>query len=292
MNELSDPSIFAGLLQRFFIQRLMQHKNVSPQTVSAYRDTFRLLIGYLERCMQRRPESIALNDLDAKAVLNFLSYLETERGNSIRSRNARLAALRSFMHFVAMQAPAALPIAQQVLAIPMKRFEKPVLDILSRAEIHALLAAPDQRTWFGRRDRVLLSVLYNTGARVSELTNIRVADVSFDGSPSVKLHGKGRKLRTLPLWKDTAAQVRTWIAEESLQAEHFLLPNRQHRQMTRCNVCERLALAVSIASANCPSLLNRRITPHAIRHYSDSRIMPSVSAGPACSNDIIICESA
>jgi len=263
MNELSDPSKFATLLQRFFIERLMKQKNVSPQTVAAYRDAFKLLIAYLEK---RPPDAITLSDLDSKTVLGFLDFLEIERGNSIRSRNARLAAIRSFMRFVAMHSPLALLLSQQILAIPMKRFEKPLLDFVSVEEMQALIMAPDPQTWFGRRDRILLQVLYNTGARVSELTNIRVKDISFEGTPCIRLYGKGRKQRTLPLWKETASQVRGWIAEECLQPNDVLIPNRQRRKMTRCNVCERLELAVSKASNQYPSLPNRNISPHTVRH--------------------------
>lgn len=275
MNDLVDPSKFATLLQRFFIERLMKQKNVSPQTVAAYRDAFKLLIAYLEKQTKKPPDKITLGDLDSKAVLGFLDFLETERGNSIRSRNARLAAIRSFMRFVAMQLPPAILLSQQILAIPMKRFEKPLLDFLSIDEMHAVLKAPDQQSWFGRRDRMMLQVLYNTGARVSELTNVRVNDVSFEGAPCIKLHGKGRKQRTLPLWKETAAQVRAWIAQERMLPEDYLLPNRQHRRMTRCNVCERLALAVRIASNQHPSLLRRNITPHTIRHATAMHMLQS-----------------
>jgi site-specific recombinase XerD len=166
-------------------------------------------------------------------------------------------------------------LAQQILAIPMKRYEKPLLDFLSREEINALLKAPDPGTWFGRRDRLLLQVLYNTGARVSELINVRVSDVTFDGIASIRLRGKGRKQRTLPLWKETVVLVRNWIADESLQPDHFLIPNRQRRQMTRCNVNERLAQAVSLASSECPSLAKRHISPHTIRHGTAMQMLQS-----------------
>lgn len=275
MNELSDPSKFASLLQLFFIDRLMKQKNVSPQTVAAYRDAFKLLISFLEIQLKKAPDAITLNDLSSKSILSFLDFLETERGNSIRSRNARLAAIRSFMRFVAMHSPPALLLSQQILAIPMKRFEKPLLDFLSVEEMQALLKAPDPKTWFGRRDRLLLQVLYNTGARVSELTNIRVQDISFEGAPCIRLHGKGRKQRTLPLWKETATLLRRWIAEECRHPDDFLIPNRQHRKMTRCNVCERLALAVSKASTKFPSLLSRNISPHTIRHGTAMHMLQS-----------------
>lgn len=275
MNELSDPSKFAMYLQRFFLERLMKQKNVSPQTVATYRDAFKLLLAYLEKHLKKPADAISLSDLDSKSVLGFLEFLEKERGNSIRSRNARLAAIRSFMRYVAMNSPPALLLSQQILAIPMKRFEKPLLDFLSVEEIQAVLKSPEPKTWFGRRDRILLQVLYNTGARVSELTNIRVQDVSFEGVPCIKLHGKGRKQRTLPLWKETAAQLRIWVAEERLSADDFLIPNRQHQKMTRCNVCERLALAVKIASKQFPSLLTRNISPHTVRHGTAMHMLQS-----------------
>lgn len=275
MSELNDPSVFGALLQRFFVERLMQQKNVSPQTVAAYRDTFKLLIAYLEKSLKKSADTITLGTLEAGAILGFLAYLETERGNCIRSRNARLAAIRSFMRFVAMHSPLALLLAQQILAIPMKRYEKPLLDFLSREEVNALLDAPDHRTWCGRRDRLLLQVLYNTGARVSELINIRVSDVSFDGAPSIRLRGKGRKQRVLPLWKETVALVRKWVSDEHLQPDHFLIPSRQLRQMTRCNVSERLSQAVSRASDTCPSLAQRQISPHTMRHAMAMHMLQS-----------------
>ena len=275
MNELSDPSMFATLLQRFFIERLMKQKNVSPQTVAAYRDAFKLLLVYFDKKLRKTPDTICLSDVDATSILSFLEFLEKERGNSIRSRNARLAAIRSFMHYVAMNAPPALLLSQQILAIPMKRFEKPLLEFLSLEEIQALLKAPDPKSWFGRRDRLLFQILYNTGARVSELTNIRAKDVTFEGIPCIRLHGKGRKQRTLPLWKETAAQLRLWLAEEGLQPDDYLIPNRQHRKMTRCNVCARLALAVSKASNQLPSLRNRNISPHTVRHGTAMHMLQS-----------------
>jgi site-specific recombinase XerD len=144
-------------------------------------------------------------------ILGFLAHLEAERHNTVRSRNARLAAVRAFARYVALQCPPALLLAQRILAIPMKRFDKPLLGFLSRDEVQALLTAPDPATWYGRRDRVLLQLLYNTGARVSELIGIRVHDLELDVTPSVRLHGKGRKQRTVPLWKETVVEIRRWL---------------------------------------------------------------------------------
>jgi len=266
---------FAGLVQRFFLQRLLQQRNASPATVAAYRDTFRLLLAYVEQHRGLRPAQMTLEDFDAPLVLDFLNFLEAERGNGIRTRNARLAALRSFAQYAALQCPAALERLQQVLAIPMKRFEKPLLGFLSREAMRALLAAPDLATWFGRRDRLLLALLYNTGARVSEVIAIRVEDVVRSGTPAVHLHGKGRKQRTVPLWKETATQVNQWIRDEALPASVPLLPNRHGQPMTRSNVAERLALAAQTAPPGCPDLVGRTVTPHIIRHTTAMHMLQS-----------------
>jgi integrase/recombinase XerD len=223
---LADPAEFAALVQRFFAERLLQQQAVSPRTVAAYRDTFRLLLGYAERQLGKPPARLALGDVDAELILGFLAHLEAERHNTVRSRNARLAAVRAFARYVALQCPPALLLAQRILAIPMKRFDKPLLGFLSRDEVQTLLTAPDPATWYGRRDRVLLQLLYNTGARVSELIGIRVDDLELDVTPSVRLHGKGRKQRTVPLWKETVVEIRRWLEYASLQKDQALLPNR------------------------------------------------------------------
>jgi site-specific recombinase XerD len=276
MNELSSLSDFSALLQRFFLEWLMQQKNVSPRTISSYRDTFKLLLRYMQDCLGKSAAAITLHDLDTKLVLGFLDYLEIERRNKVRSRNARLAAIHSFARYIALQSPVALHVAQKLLAVPMQRYERPVLGFLSREETRALLAAPDAETWFGQRDRVLLAVLYNTGARVSEVIGILISDVTLDRAPCVRLHGKGRKQRTVPLWKETATLIRDWIQHQSMEPNQPLLPNRQGRTMTRCNVSERLTLAVDKASVKYPSLQSRQISPHTLRH---STAMHMLQAG-------------
>lgn len=186
MNPLLNvPAEFASLVQRFFADRLMQQQNASPKTIVAYRDTFRLLLNYAERVRGTPPAKLALGDFDAQFILDFLAHLETTRHNTVRTRNARLAAIRAFAHYVALQCPPALALVQQILAIPMKRFEKPLIGCLSREEMQALLAAPDTTTWCGRRDRVMFTLLYNTGARVSEMLALRVADVTLAATSSV-----------------------------------------------------------------------------------------------------------
>ncbi len=273
ISPLTDPMVFAGLLQRFFAERLLQQKNASPRTIEAYRDTFRLLLRYAARETGKPPARLALGDCDAPLVLGFLTHLETQRHNTARSRNARLAAVRAFAHYVAWQCPEALPITQRILAIPMKRFEKPLLGFMSREEVQAVLAAPDASTWCGRRDRVLLAVLYNTGARISELIGIRVADVTLAATSSIRLHGKGRKQRTVPLWRPTAMALRDWLRYADLRADQPLVPNRSGMPMTRTSVAERLALAVSVATISCPTLRGRRISPHTLRHTTAMHLL-------------------
>lgn len=270
---LADPAEFAGLLQRFFAERLLQQRNASPRTVEAYRDTFRLLLNYAEHERSKPPAKLALNDFDATLVLDFLAHLETERHNTVRSRNARLAAVRSFAHYVALQCPPALLLAQQILAIPMKRFEKALLGFLSREEVHAVLAAPDVATWCGRRDRVMFALLYNSGARVSEMIGTRVADITLAATSSLCLHGKGRKQRTVPLWKETAAEIRDWLKYADLRPEQPLVPTRNGKPMTRTNVAERLTLAVVTATKQCPQLQGRKISPHTFRHSTAMHLL-------------------
>jgi len=267
MNTLLEkPSEFASLIQRFFLDRLLQQKNASPRTIESYRDTFRLLFEYADQKLHKPPLQLTLNDFDAKLILGFLDYLEKIRHNSARSRNARLAAVHSFTKYFALECPPALRLAQQILAIPMKRFAKPLLGFLSREEMRALLTAPSTNSWFDQRDRILLGMLYNTGARISELIAIRVADVTLDVTPCVRLHGKGRKQRTVPLWKETATQLRQWIKQQCLQPNQALVPNRHGQPMTRANAAQRLTLAMSAATKQCPQLHGRHLTPHSVRH--------------------------
>jgi integrase/recombinase XerD len=266
MRSYSSETSFQTLLQQFFLERLMQQRNVSSQTVAAYRDSFRLLLEFAQRHLGKAPEQLALSDLDAPLLLAFLNYLENERHNTIRTRNARFAAVRSFLHFAALKEPVALPSVQRVLAIPMKRFDKPLLGFLSKTEMEAILDAPDAATWCGHRDRVMFSVFYNTGARVSEVTGLRVADVALDGCAAVRLHGKGRKERSVPLWRTTVTELRKWLARTNARPEQPLFPNWSGHRMSRPAVTARLQLASQCAAASYPQLAHRIISPHIIRH--------------------------
>lgn len=270
------PQSFPSLLQRFFVERLMQQQQASPRTVAAYRDSFRLLLSFAHRRLGKPPSDMALADLNPSLILDFLMHLEVERHNCIRTRNARFAAIRSFMEYVAFQEPAALGVAQSVLAIPMKRFEQPLVGFLCREHIEAILGAPDQNTWIGQRDRVMLATLYNTGARVSELIGMRVADLVLAPSASVRIHGKGRKERSIPLWPNTAAQLKRWLREYPRAPEQPVFPNRSGGPLTRIGLTERLKLAVQRAAKQYPELAKRRVFPHLIRH---STAMHMLQAG-------------
>ncbi|HEB3530095.1 TPA: tyrosine-type recombinase/integrase [Burkholderia cenocepacia] len=275
MNTLTQPSEFASLIQRFFTERLLQQQAASPRTVTAYRDAFRLLLGYAEDQCHKSAAQLTLLDIDADLIVGFLAHLEDVRHNTVRSRNARLAAIQGFAQYVTCQCPPTLFIAQRILAIPMKRSDKPMLGFLSRGEAQALLDAPDRETWSGRRDRALLKVLYNTGARVSEVIGICVNDLELDVTSSVRLHGKGRKQRTVPIWRDTVIEVRRWIDFAGLRTDQALLPNRWGKPMTRSNVAKRITIAADAAATGCPSLLERSISPHTLRHTTAMHMLQS-----------------
>lgn len=266
MKSPSSSNSFPTLLQQFFLERLMEQRNVSPQTVAAYRDSFRLLLQFAQDQLGKTPERLALIDLDAPLILAFLNNLESERHNTVRTRNARFAAIRSFLHFAAQKDPTALPAIQRVMAIPMKRFDKPMLGFLSRTEMQAVLDAPDTATWCGQRDRVMFATLYNTGGRVSEITGMQVADVVLEGCAAARIRGKGRKERSVPLWRTTAAEIRRWLPNIDSRPDRPLFPSRSGMQLTRPAVMARLHLAVKSAASVCPQLAKRRVSPHSIRH--------------------------
>ena len=266
---------FATLLQKFFYQRLIEQRNSSKETVTAYRDSFRLFLLYLKEKQNVPLDSVSMENLNATTILAFLNYLEKDRHNSIRSRNARLAAIRSFLKYAALQVPTLLPMIQKVLAIPMKRFQRPLPQYLTQQEVQAILAAPDITTWSGKRDRVLLTTLYNTGARVSEIIALHLSDVDLGKAMTVQLFGKGRKHRVVPLWKSTAKQLHLWINNLSDDPDSPLFPNAHNKFMTRSGVESRLKKAVAIASENCSSLKKRRISPHVFRHTTAMHLLQS-----------------
>ena len=266
MKPRSSAPNFATLVQEFFCQRLVQQRDASSQTVSSYRDAFRLLLRYLQKTQRKQPSAVTLSDLDAPTITAFLQYLEKKRGNKPRTRNARFAAIRSFMKYAAARDPASLPIIQRVLAIPLKRFRRPAVCYLSRDEVTAIIEAPDASTWSGRRDRVLFDLLYSTGARVSEVTALRRADVRLDSSRSIQLTGKGRKQRVVPLRKSTAQRLRKWMTQIDPSPDTPLFPNREGRPLTRSGIEKRLRKAVHTATDRCSTLRAKRVSPHVFRH--------------------------
>ena len=270
------PPSFPALVQAFFVEHLTQQRALSPQTVAAYRDAFMLFLGFAEAHLGRSPAQLRLADITPDLIMAFLDYLERDRHNSVRSRNARLAALRSFLKFAAHRDVSSLQVIERALGVPAKRFERPMLGYLSREEMLAVIGTPD-RTWFGQRDHVLLLLLYNTGARVSEIAGVKVGEVVLDdGAACVHLHGKGRKQRSVPLWHTTVKALRAWLrTNPELTAEAPLLPSRNGCEMTRANVTLRLALAVQHATETQPALAKRKVSPHTIRHTTAMHLLQS-----------------
>lgn len=266
MKSSHQPPGFAVLVRDFFCERLLNQQNVSPHTVTAYRDTFRLLLAFLQKQRRMPPSKLSLEHIDAPTVLAFLEYLETERGNGVRTRNARLAAIRSFVGYASARDPAALPLAQRVLAIPQKRFNRPLLSYLTRPEVESVIDAPDQTQWSGRRDRAMLQVMYNTGTRVSEVVGLRRGELHLESSAYVHVHGKGRKDRCIPLWKATAVVLTEWLTEIAASQDTPLFPNRHGQALSRSGVKDRLQRAVLQAAKRCPSLRDKNVSPHTLRH--------------------------
>jgi integrase/recombinase XerD len=262
----------ATLLPRFFSGHLIQQRNVSPCTVSAYRDTFRLFLRFLKTA-RKAAALLPLEAVTAESVLAFLSHLEKARGNSARSRNARLAAIRSFIHYVSDLLGPELPAAtRRILAIPAKRHCRPVLGFLTRQEVQAILDATDH-SWTGRRDRLLFLLLYNTGARVSEIVAARVRDVQARECRQIELKGKGRKHRIVPLWPETQKHLRHWIKTNAPAAEAPLLSNRFGQTLTRSGVACQLRVRLRKAAQNMPELKNRCISPHTFRHTTAMHLL-------------------
>jgi len=259
-------STFAPLLQAFFTERLLDQRRASAHTIAAYRDTFRLLLDFAHRRLRKAPAELELQDLDTAFIADFLEDLEAHRRNSVRTRNARLAALHSFFRYAALQEPAHSGVIQRILAIPTKRFEQVVIPFLSRAEIDALLAAPDRSTWLGRRDHVLLLTALQTGMRVSELTRVRVQDLQLGVGAHVRCHGKGRKERCSPLTAQCAAILRAWLRERDALPDEPLFPSRAGAPLSRDSVEHLLDKVVRRAGQTCPSLASKRVSPHVLRH--------------------------
>lgn len=279
MRSAARPTVaapsFAALVQAFFADHLVEQRALSPCTVAAYRDAFMLFLGFAQTRLRKSPATLALADITPELILAFLDHLERERHNAVRSRNARLAALRAFLKFAAHRDVAKLHVIERALGVPMKRFERPMLGFLSREEMLAVIGVPGS-SWVSQRDHLMLGLLYNTGARVSEIVGVRVADVVLDGAACIHLRGKGRKQRAMPLWQSTVQETRKWLRlNPQLSTDSALLPNRDGRAMTRSNVTQRLDRAVKAAAKQHGDLTNRRISPHTIRHTTAMHLLQS-----------------
>lgn len=259
-------TLLAGLLERFFTDRLQRQLGASPHTVAAYRDTFRLLLRFAQQHLDKPPSALLLREIDAPFIATFLGHLEQDRGNGARARNARLAAIHSFFRFVALEEPAHGGTCQRVLAIPTKRTDRRLVTSLTRAEADALLAAPDRTTHLGRRDHALLFLCLQTGLRVSELTGLRCGDIVLTAGAHVRCLGKGRKDRCTPLTRDAVALLRAWLAERAGALDASAFPSRRGTRLSRDAVERLVTKHADRAADRCVSLRTKRVTPHVLRH--------------------------
>ena len=264
---------FPALLQSFFTDRLLRQRQASPHTVAAYRATFRLLFRFAAARLGRAPSRLVIADLDAAFLGEFLDHLEHERGNSARSRNARLAALHAFFRYVALTEPTHALHCQRVLAIPNKRFARGIVEFLGDEEVEALLSAPDPATWIGRRDRALLLVAIQTGLRVSELTALRRQDVALGTGAHVRCHGKGRKLRCTPLRRDVVKVLEAWLRERPPPLDTPVFASSRGGRLSEDAVERLVAKHTTATQGRCPSLAGKRITPHTLRHTAAMQLL-------------------
>lgn len=259
-------SLLAPTLQRFFTERLTRQRQASPATIASYRDSLRLLIGFVAETTTKAPSALGFEDLDADVITAFLTHLETDRHNTARTRNNRLAAVRALFRYAALRHPEHAQLIARVLAIPQKRHDKAIITYLTHDEAQALLAAPDPDRWEGRRDRALLALAVQTGLRVAELTSLNCGDVTLGTGAHLSCVGKGRKQRVVPLTTNTTALLRTWTRERAGLATDPLFPTRTGRQLSPDAVRRRVTLHVTAAADRCPSLAAKNVTPHVLRH--------------------------
>ena len=266
-------SALATTLQAFFSDRLIRQRQVSQNTLQAYRDTLRLLLVFASERHGKAPAKLDIDDLDAQLIGAFLDYLEHDRKNSVRTRNARLAAIRSLFRYADLRHPEHAATIARVLAIPPKRFERRLVTYLTEPEINALLAAPDRTTWTGRRDTALFGLAVQTGLRASELIGLRCSNVHLGSGAHVSCNGKGRKERITPLTSSTVAVMRAWLGERVGLPGDPLFPTRSGRALSRDALEHRLAGYVERATAVCPSLACKRVTMHVLRHSAAMRLL-------------------
>ncbi|MGH2386337.1 MAG: tyrosine-type recombinase/integrase [Candidatus Limnocylindria bacterium] len=259
-------SLVASTLQSFFTDRLAKQRRVSPRTIASYRDSLRLLLVFVDGQTGKKPSVLDWEDLDAETISAFLDHLEAERHNSPRTRNLRLTAIRSLFAYASLRHPEHAALIQRVLAIPAKRFDKPVVSFLTSVEIDALIAAPDRARWEGRRDRALLLVAVQTGLRVSELTGLDCGDVTLGTGAHVRCEGKGRRQRAVPLTAPTEAVLKVWLSERAGRRDEPLFPTRTGRRLSNDAVERLVRKHAATAAARCPSFRADKLYPHTLRH--------------------------
>ena len=266
-------SILAATLQAFFTDRLARQRQASGHTIAAYRDALKLLLTFAAQQTGKPPSRLDIADLDAPLIGAFLNQLETGRGNSTRTRNARLAAIHSLFRYAALRHPEDAAVIARVLAIPPKRFDKTLITYLTGQEITALLAAPDQDTWTGRRDHALLMLACQTGLRATELTSLTIGDVHLGAGAHVSCLGKGRKQRITPLTAATTAVLGGWLAERAGQAADPLFITRRGTPLSRDALERRIARYTATAALTCPTLREKKVSPHVLRHSAAMQLL-------------------
>jgi integrase/recombinase XerD len=270
---MRDAANLPPLLQSFFTNRLMAQRKASPHTIASYRDTFRLLLQFAQTRLGKAPSELALGNLDASLIGAFLDDLEKRRRNGARSRNLRLTAVRSFFRYAALEAPTDAAVIQRVLAIPNQRHPRALVGFLTRPEIDALLAAPNPKTWLGRRDHAFLLTAVQTGLRLSEMTALRQEDVSLGAGAHVHCHGKGRKERCTPLAKATVSVLKAWIREQGRDDSKTLFPSMRGGRLSAVGVQHMVARHVATARERCPTLRKKRVSPHVLRHAAAMELL-------------------
>jgi integrase/recombinase XerD len=270
---MSPTVSFPALLQRFFTDRLMRQRRASPHTISSYRDTFRLLLRFAQGQLGKAPTQLAFEQVDAPLIASFLDDLDRNRSITARSRNLRLTAIRSFFRYAAFEAPAHAEQIQRILAIPSQRFTRAQVGFLTRAEIDALLAAPDRHRWSGRRDHALLLVAIQTGLRLSEITGVHRDAVFLGPGAHLCVLGKGRKERAIPLTRQAVAVLKAWLQEIPGNPDATVFPNARGTRLSADGMQYLLAKHVAVASRRCPSLATKRVTPHVLRHTTAMELL-------------------
>ncbi len=259
-------TLLAPTLQAWFTDRLMTQKNASPCTIAAYRDTLRLLLGFAQRQTGKEPCQLDFGDLDAPLIGAFLTHLELDRGNSPKTRNARLAAIHSLYRYAALRHPEHAATIARVIEIPTKRHQRTMISYLDRPEIDALLAAPDRATWLGRRDHAMLLTAIQTGVRVSELVNLTIASLTLGTGAHLRVLGKGRKERSVVLTRETVTILDPWLRERKGEPHEPLFPTSRGGSLTPRAFAVLLDKLTARAARECPSLQAKRVTPHTLRH--------------------------